>query len=674
MHRRAPALALALALAAGCSPTAAPRPTASDTTRGLAAHGAGSGADAPPGESPLTAPAERLEVPGFNGATAWLNVDHPLTLDELRGRVVVVDFWTSCCINCMHALPTLAAIEARFRDEPVVVVGVHSPKFDEERDPARLRDAIAALGIEHPVALDASMTIWDGWGVRGWPTIAVLDTEGRVAWADSGEPDRAELEGVIRYALAEARASKKIATTPLRGLRPEHGAAGPLRYPGKVLALADGGLAIADSGHDRVVLTDRGGTVTAVIGDGVPGASDGDFTRARFQRPQGMTEAGDDLYVADTGNHLIRRIDRKARTVTTVAGTGVLGPGPLAPAEAPARKLALRSPWDVLYFRGSVYVALAGSHQIGVLDPKAGLMRLYAGSGLEARVDGTALEAAFAQPSALATDGRELFVLDSETSSVRAIELATAQVRTLVGLDLFEFGDIDGDAKTTRLQHPIGMAFGNGALWVADSYNGKVKRVDPGTGQTRTVLVGLGEPAGITVAGGDLVVADTHHHRIVRRAITATGQASPLAIANLSPPAPPLAPTPSAAGPVLSLGRLRAPRSTPSAMHFEWALPEGTSLNDEAPVRLAWTSSRGLARAPDAVRTTGARARGGLDVTLEPSGDATAAALEGTLTLVICDEIQHRVCVPVERTIKVDLALEPGAPPARATIPMPRAE
>lgn len=486
---------------------------------------------------------DRVEVPGFEGAARWLNVDRPLSLADLRGRVVVVDFWTSCCINCLQTLPTLKKLERAFAGLPLVVVGIHSPKFDEEADAERLIDIVLDNRIEHPVASDAQMKVWRAWGVEAWPTVVVLDEEGRALWAGAGEPDYEELSAVVRTVMLEARSKGTLAKGPLPGLWPEKETAGALRYPGKVTALADGGMAIADTGHHRVVIVDREGKVTDVVGTGAEGLRDGAFAEATFARPAGMAEAGGDLYVADTNNHAIRKVDRKAKTVTTVAGTGELG-GRFSNVEPrPGTKVALRSPWDLVTVGERMFVALAGSHQIGVFSPKTGEIRLYAGSGHEARHDGAALAAAFAQPSALAVDraGKELFVLDSETSSVRAIDLAKEEVRTVVGKGLFVFGDADGDRETARLQHPIGMAWAEGALFVADSYNSKIKRVDPATGATKTLLGGrddevLDEPAGLAVIGGDLVIADTNHHRIVRVAKLGAGAPEPVTLRGVPEP------------------------------------------------------------------------------------------------------------------------------------------
>jgi thiol-disulfide isomerase/thioredoxin len=630
---------------------------------------------------PLPPERDRAHVPGFDGATAWLNVDHPLRLEELRGRAVLVDFWTSCCVNCMQTLPKLAELERRFAGRPFVVVGVHSPKFDAEQDPARLRDALGELGVEHPIAVDANMAIWRAWGVSGWPTLAVLDTKGHAVWAGSGEPNTDELASVVETVLDEARRAGELAKGALPGLRREKDGSGALRYPGKVATLPDGGLAIADTGHDRVILRGADGSIE-VVGSGAIGARDGAYADASFHRPRGMTAIGDDVFVADTENHLVRRIDRKSRRVTTIAGTGELGARPLGDDPRPARDVALRSPWDVLATKDALFVALAGSHQVARIDRGDGTIRRFVGTGEEARIDGDASRAAFAQPSALATDGARLFVLDSETSSVRAIDLASGRVRTVVGRDLFVFGDVDGDAKSARLQHPIGLAFGGGALWVADTYNAKVKRVDPVTGETRSIYGGrdrraLDEPAGIAFADGALVVADTNHHRVVR--VGLDGRSSePLALAGLAAPSVvvtaavrPVHIDP--ADPVTSLGTLRVAPGE-ARVRVDFRVPSGTAVNDKAFVRMTWVEADGLARVPSPAKARGAELATGFDLAVETKPGATRAMLAGVLDLVVCDAKTHAVCLPVRRTVRAELVVDAAASPARAAIDLPAAK
>jgi DNA-binding beta-propeller fold protein YncE len=621
-------------------------------------------------------------APGFDGATAWLNVDHPLKLEELRGKVVVVDFWTSCCINCIHTLPILARVEHDFARRPVVVVGVHSAKFDVEAEQGRLREILSEYAIVHPVAVDGAMKLWDAWGVQAWPTVLVLDATGHVTWTGSGEPAADALEGAVTAALEAGERAGVLSKTPLAGLRHEPDRSGPLSYPGKVIVLRDGSLAIADTGHHRVVFAGTDGAVKEVAGGGLAGFTDGGFAEASFRKPRGLAEVGDLVYVADTENHAVRVIDRHARRVTTVAGTGELGAGPLG-AAVPARSARLRSPWDLVATGGVVYVALAGSHQIAALRPDAGTIEAFAGDGEERRLDGAGAVSSFAQPSGLATDGKSLFVADAETSSLREVSLATRDVHTLVGQDLFVFGDVDGPAPRVRLEHPVGVAWSEGALFVADTYNSKVKRLDLATGVVKTLAGGrdhelLFEPEGIAVHGPEIFVADTKHHRVAVLSAE-SGAARPLELRGLTAPsvgvavAQPAA-APSASSPRIVLGDVPIAGVGTTALHFDWDTPTGTGINEEAPFRVTWTSSDGLASVPTPIRSTGATVQRGFDLAVTPIAGAEGGKLEGDLSLVLCDTSTHLVCVPVRRAIEVSFRVATKAEAARVVIPLPAAK
>jgi thiol-disulfide isomerase/thioredoxin len=633
---------------------------------------------------------ERKVAPSIDGATSWLNVEHPLDLSTLKGHVTVVDFWTSCCINCLQTLPVLAKIESTFAADHVVVLGVHSPKFDAETERERLRSAVEQYRITHPVAVDGSMTVWNRWGVDSWPTLFVLDSEGRILWRGSGEPTFATLAGAVVRALDEGAANHTLATTDVAGLAPERPADTPLLFPTKAIALADGGMAVADSGHDRVVIVGKDGKVADVVGSGLTGAVDGTYGDASFHKPQGLAEVGDRLFVADTENHEIRVIDRKTRTVGTVAGTGMIGNGSLGAAAVPGRSVALRSPWDLATDQGRVYVALAGSHQIAVFDPVAGTIASFAGDGHERRKDGAGEDASFAQPSGLAVSpDHHLYVADSETSSVRDVDLTSRAVRTVVGKDLFVFGDVDGDAQTTRFEHPIGIAFAGGKLYVADTYNSKLKVVDPATGKTKTLAGGrdhqtYSEPNGVFAQGSRLYVVDTNHARIVPAPSgvddkTVPAVPPPLAFAGLKPPphgiavaavnADPKLP----AAPKIDLPEIHVAATGASVVHLTWDAPKGTGVNEDAPLKVRWRSSEGLARVPDDVKTVGGAVKSGLDVAIEPL-NAPAATLIGDLDMVVCDIATHRVCVPLRREITLGLELDAGGPhSATAKIPLPAA-
>lgn len=458
-------------------------------------------------------------------AMTWFNVAAPLSLADLRGRIVILDFWTFCCINCMHVLPSLARVEERFPEE-VAVIGVHSPKFFAERDAQNVAAAIARYGIRHPVVHDPNMTLWREYAVRAWPTLVFLDPEGYVIGQFSGEPDAERLVAAVGDLVEQARGRGVLEPAALlleEAPRPE----GTLAFPGKIKPLPGGGWIIADSGHDRIVVADAAGRFQAAYGSGEAGFADGSADTACFRAPQGLVADATTIYVADTGNHAVRAIDRASGAVSTLAGTGRRGT--VLGAVAPAVATAMASPWDLEIAGRNLYVANAGSHQLGVIDLVAGTLARLAGNGAEALVDGEAQEgAALAQPSGLALDpaGRHLYFADSETSAVRVLDLDAGQVTTLVGAGLFDFGHKNGPFASARLQHALGLAWTASGLVVADSYNRAVRLLDLAGGQAGDIEPGLtcqdpvclplGEPAGIADAGaGLLLLADTNNHRIL---------------------------------------------------------------------------------------------------------------------------------------------------------------
>jgi thiol-disulfide isomerase/thioredoxin len=464
---------------------------------------------------------------------AWLNTIHPLTLKSLRGRVVLLDFWTYCCINCLHILPDLKYLEQKYKT-CLTVIGVHSAKFDHEKTIDSIRQAILRYAIEHPVLVDKDFQVWNQYVVKAWPTLVLIDPEGYIVGQVSGEGKRAVLDELIHKVVQEHQTKSTIQFQEIHLLLEQQGQETPLLFPGKVLAdQPSDQLFIADTGHHRLVITTLAGKLLHVIGNGLPGLWDGRFDEAQFSAPQGMAFDRDRqyLYVADTDNHVIRLINLQEQTVETIAGVGEQS-RILYPHSGDAREVALNSPWDVERYRHFLLIAMAGSHQIWGLDLREGIVSTFVGTGTEACIDG-ATEAAFAQPSGLATDSRELFVADSESSTIRAVELDnTPQVRTVCGSgDLFGFGDQDGQGREVRLQHCLGVEYGgNNLLWIADTYNHKIKRVDVQTGICETLLgngdpalrdgVGLSasfdEPSGLSIAGNELYIADTNNHAIRR--------------------------------------------------------------------------------------------------------------------------------------------------------------
>jgi len=484
-----------------------------------------------------------IQAPGLDGAVDWLNVAAPVSIAQLRGKVVILDFWTYGCVNCMHVLRDLKTLEQRFPEE-LVVIGVHSAKFANEKGTDNLKRILVRYEIEHPVANDANLEIWRRYGAKAWPTRVIIDPAGNLVGTALGEGNLEGFLDAIRTVVRVFNERGEINRSPLpmqlERLRHDDQ---PLLYPGKVLAdERSGRLFIADSNHNRIVVSSLDGQLIEVIGSGLQGDNDGIFQQARFYRPQGLAFDQDQLFVADTENHQIRVVDFQARAVHTVAGTGKQGAW--GGEGGDAMRIDLNSPWDLALKPGILIVAMAGPHQIWAIDLLHDRAYPYAGTGEEARRDGVVNEATFAQPSGIAVDpstslgasANTLYVADAESNTIRAVQLPPINtVTTIAGGDLFEFGDKDGKGDSVRLQHPLGVAAKDGRVFIADTYNHKIKVLDPSTGVVSTFATGFNEPGGLSIAGNTLFVADTNHHAI-RTVDLSTRKVDTLTIQGLTPP------------------------------------------------------------------------------------------------------------------------------------------
>ncbi|HXG65758.1 MAG TPA: thioredoxin-like domain-containing protein, partial [Blastocatellia bacterium] len=441
-------------------------------------------------QSKMPAYEGKVNAPEFPEGLQWLNTDRPLSIRELRGKVVLLDFWTYCCINCIHVIPDLKKLEQKYANE-LVVIGVHSAKFTTERDTDNIRQAILRYEIEHPVVNDAAMEVWQLYGARAWPTLMLIDPAGKVVGYHSGEGVYEIFDEIIGNVIKKFDEKKLIDRRPLNLKLERHRApASMLAFPGKVLADEKSRqLFISDSNHNRIVVAALDDySIKEVIGSGAIGLDDGNFESATFNHPQGMAFDGKILYVADTENHAIRAVDFEKRTVTTIAGTGAQA-REYPPRGGKGREAALNSPWDLVLHDGRLYIAMAGPHQLWQMNPQTGVIAPYAGSGRENITDGPLIYAALAQPSGITTDGQKLYFADSEVSAIRSADLDPAgEVQTIVGQGLFEFGDRDGRGSQARLQHPLGVVYHEGVLYVADTYNNKIKRVSPKDKSSETFL------------------------------------------------------------------------------------------------------------------------------------------------------------------------------------------
>ena len=593
----------------------------------------------------------------------WLNTGGAqLQLEDLRGKVVLLDFWTFCCINCLHVLDELRPLEEKYSDV-LVTVGVHSPKFEHEADPEALAAAVERYEIHHPVLDDPELATWQAYTARAWPTLVVVDPEGYIVAHLSGEGHAAGLDSLVAELVAEHEAKGTLH----RGdgpYVPAEPTAGDLRFPGKAVALPEGSFLVADTGHHRLVeLESDLATVRRVIGDGTKGWRDGDAATARFNEPQGLAvlpaavaeKAGYDVVVADTVNHRLRGVRLADGTVTTVAGNGVqrlldagqeLGPDPLA--------VSLSSPWDALFSTAldTVVVAMAGTHQIFSFNPLDGQVGVLAGTGLEGLLDGPGSEAWFAQSSGLAQDAEgRIWVADSETSALRVLtpqQDGTVQVDTAVGSGLFDFGFRDGPAAEARLQHPLGTAvLPDGSVAVADTYNGAVRRYDPATRTVSTLARGLAEPSGVLLdtaaAEPLLIVVEANRHQLVRVPIPREAQSVDEGARQTQRPKTAVAP-----------GAL--------ALTVRFKAPTGQKLDDRwgDPTQLKISSS------PENLLVSGGGTSTGLVRELVLSDDVADGVLHITARAAACDgepggEIpDHAACHLYQQDWGIPVSIEAG--------------
>lgn len=469
--------------------------------------------------------AVRVRAPELQGSGGWLNTGgQTLALADLRGKVVLLDFWTFCCVNCLHVLDELRALEAEFHDE-LVVIGVHSPKFVHEADHAAVAAATERYDVAHPVLDDPELSTWRQYAVRAWPTLVVIDPDGYIVGQYSGEGHLHALQTLVRDLVSKHAIRRGdnpyVAPEPV---------VQTLRFPSKTMPLADGRIAVADAGHHRIVLLEADAeTVHTVIGSGTRGLVDGVAAVASFNEPSGLCllpdtiaeRVGYDIVIADTVNHVLRGYSSTSGEVTTIAGAGRqwMQMDPLPANDSAVTPMS--SPWDVVWSDQlqAVVIAMAGIHQLWSFDPIASTLSVLAGTTNEGLLDGPASDGWLAQTSGLAVDGEgTIWFVDSETSSLR--QLRDGQLESVIGSGLFDFGLRDGDAGQALLQHPLGLCvLPDGSIAIADTYNGAIRRFDPASQQVSTIAVGLREPSDVDVFDGALLVTESAAHQLVRVAL-----------------------------------------------------------------------------------------------------------------------------------------------------------
>lgn len=435
----------------------------------------------------------------------------------------------------MHVLPQLRKLEQKYADI-LTVIGVHSAKFNAEKSSDNVREAVRRYGIESPVVNDADFEIWKSYAARAWPTLMFLDPAGKVIGRHEGEFPVDTLDEVISQMIAEHEPSGLFQRGEF-ALQSEIAAGEQLSFPGKITADAERErLIISDSNHCRLIVTDLDGKVETVIGNGESPLVNGDrrgvygsvgFNDPLFDNPQGTAIVGDTIYVADAGIHTIVEVDLDEGVAGTLAGTGEQSL--YRHTGGNALRVPLNSPYDLSLYEDTLYIAMAGFHQLWAMNLDERTVATFAGDGVEDIVDGMKPEARLAQPYGIEVSNNTVFFIDSETSSVRVAAIAEeGRVVTLVGTGLFDFGDHDGVGKEALLQHPQGLAVRNDAIYVADTYNNKIKSIAIGSLQARTIAgsgengyqdgtlaeATFNEPAGLALIDNRIYVADTNNHKI----------------------------------------------------------------------------------------------------------------------------------------------------------------
>lgn len=462
-----------------------------------------------------------IYAPDFPKTAIWLNSKKPLSLEDLKGQVVLLDFWTYCCINCLHVLPDLKYLENKYKDQPFLVIGVHSAKFYNEQNIENIRSAIERYEINHPVVVDNNHVIWESYAVNCWPSFVLIDSQGRIRGTVSGEDRRLLLDTVIGQLLQEGRKEGSLAPAPLDIFQKQKTQATTLSFPGKLTADSAGKwLYVSDTNHNRVLACRFKAYDRVQVVDLYQG----------FNHPQGLCLVKNFLYVCDTDNHLVKRIDLKEKTVQIIAGTGEKAGFDEPKGEG--LETALNSPWDVDYAEGYLYLAMAGLHQVWSLSLKDNLIEVFAGSGIEGFEDGNLFSAQLAQPSGISIYGDKIYFVDSEGSALREIDLKTGEVQTLIGSGLFEFGLRNGAFEYALLQHPLGLFADREVVYLADTYNNSIRVADLKQKEVSTLIgqkferkvcvigdrdceiLPLWEPSDVHKFGKYLYLTDSNNHLI----------------------------------------------------------------------------------------------------------------------------------------------------------------
>ena len=470
-----------------------------------------------------------------NSSSDWLNLSQNITPKDLRNRIILLDFWTYACVNCLQTVPEIAGLEEEFGDN-LTVIGVHSGKFDNEKLLQSIKDAVIKYDIRHPVINDADLTIWQSFKVSAWPTLILLNPEGEVDKIYRGEGNIEKLRSDIKRLIKKFKYSLNTGPLPIT-LEKNKITGHILQFPTKLEFASDvkyGGVVqkplifIANSGDNNIIASSLRGEILFTIGSKEKGFRDGTIESAAFNAPRGLLYKDQILYIADTGNHALRKVDFNSGNVSTVAGSGARGF--IIGDEAKAQDTDLASPWDLEFFpdKNNIIIANAGTHQLLKYDLKKDTISPFAGNGIENIIDGIYPENSLAQPSGLSSFNQKLYFVDAETSSLRVADVK-GNVQSLIGSGLFKFGYKNGTKDQALMQHPLGVLADDTGIYVADSYNHVIRKYNLSSekiedysglkikgSQIETLKnTAYNEPEDIISILTKFYIADTNNHRIV---------------------------------------------------------------------------------------------------------------------------------------------------------------
>ena len=454
-------------------------------------------------------------APDLPDSLQWLNAPAPVHAVAQQGWLTALAFVNAGSTWSLQKLHDLQLLCAKHPQRLRALV-VHVPRFDHERDAQRVQRRLQRHGINLPVAIDADWVAWQHYGIYAWPSVLLVDGAGRVQASLHGDGPVAELDARVQAFESELLpdAYDEMTESAPRQREVEL----PLRFP-IGLAVTPQLLYVADSGHHRILECNHAGRILRQFGSGDRDFVDGTMGAAAFRRPHGICLLRDVLYVADTGNHAVRRINLRSGDVDTLCGNGRVGTPVEGPISDP-RSVSLDGPRAVAAVHDQLFIALSGDNRIWSYDLGRARLTYRAGSGELKVRDGTSTYAAFAQPVALAAVQQTLYVCDAVGSAIRSLQLRDDSVQTLVGQGPWQFGHADGARTIAQLQDPQAIALDPDAplLWIADTGNDRLRGLRLGGGDLTSLELSqpLHAPAGLAVGEGAVWIADTDAHAVLR--------------------------------------------------------------------------------------------------------------------------------------------------------------